>query len=93
MPSLHVAWALIVGIALLVLARPLILRTYGLLHPIIMTTAVIVTANHYVVDCLGGLGVDLIGLALAYLLLVGQRWRGSLSAGQRRTRPNTAVPV
>lgn len=53
MPSLHVAWAIIIGASLVFLARTPALRLFGLVYPIIMAFAVVVTANHYVMDIVG----------------------------------------
>ena len=71
MPSLHIAWALIVGLALAWTARPLVVRLLGLSHPVLMSVAVIVTGNHYVADCLGAAAVVVVAFCLA--LLVSQR--------------------
>ena len=66
MPSMHVAWSAIAG-ALLAASLPgsrLALLT-GVLHPILMGVAVLVTANHYVLDVLIGglvLGVGVLGV-------------------------------
>lgn len=68
MPSLHIAWALIVGLTLFWLARPLVVRLFGLVHPVIMSLCVIVTGNHYIVDCLGAVGVVVISWFLALLV-------------------------
>jgi hypothetical protein len=53
-PSLHVGWDLLIGIAIAVAARRLWVRVIGVIMPIAMTTAVVLTANHYVVDALAG---------------------------------------
>ncbi len=68
MPSLHVAWALIVGLTLFWTARPLVVRLFGLVHPVLMSLSVIVTGNHYIADCLGALGVVVVAWLLALLM-------------------------
>jgi hypothetical protein len=93
MPSLHIAWALIAGGSLLFLARPLLLRIYGALHPIVMTFVVIVTGNHYVMDCLGGLGVDLLGLAGATLILMAQHWSRPPAMRRQQAQQGRALPA
>jgi membrane-associated phospholipid phosphatase len=50
MPSIHMAWALVVGSALLLLARPLPLRLLGVVYPGLMLVAIVVTANHFFLD-------------------------------------------
>ena len=65
MPSLHVGWSVLVGLAV---ARALGGRAayaLGLLFPTAMALAVVVTANHYVLDVLVGVTVALVALALA----------------------------
>ncbi|MGI8968590.1 MAG: phosphatase PAP2 family protein [Chloroflexota bacterium] len=49
-PSLHIAWALIVAGAAVLLAPWLIARLVASLYPLIMLFAVIATANHYLLD-------------------------------------------
>jgi membrane-associated phospholipid phosphatase len=54
MPSLHVGWNLLIGMALVTAARGLLLRVVGVLMPAGMAVATILTANHYIVDVLVG---------------------------------------
>ncbi len=65
MPSLHFGWDLIVGIMLFREARHLPLKVAGVLAPIAMAMAVVLTANHYILDIVVGGAVALTGLALA----------------------------
>lgn len=64
-PSMHIAWDLLMGIALTWSARSIPVRWLGALLPLGMLIAVIVTGNHYVVDGLLGALVGLLGLAIA----------------------------
>ena len=68
MPSIHIAWSLIVGITLVVSARPLVVRLLAAVYPVIMLATVVITGNHYLLDAVGGAAVVLLGLiaALAY---------------------------
>jgi RNA polymerase-binding transcription factor DksA/membrane-associated phospholipid phosphatase len=54
MPSLHIAMALIVAGCLLLLSRSLLLRVLAALYPFLMLFTVIVSANHYLLDVVGG---------------------------------------
>jgi len=65
-PSLHVGWNLLIGIALFRGSSRFAVRLLGIASPGIMFVAVLVTANHYLVDTVAGASVALIGLALAY---------------------------
>ena len=68
MPSLHVGWDLLVGLALVAAAGGLLLRTVGRLMPAVMAAATVLTANHYVLDVLAGAAFGLIGWAIALQL-------------------------
>jgi membrane-associated phospholipid phosphatase len=57
MPSLHVGWDLLIGLAIWTAGRRLWLRLLGLAMPIAMTFAVVLTANHYLLDVLVGAGL------------------------------------
>ncbi len=68
MPSLHVGWDLLVGIAVVTAASSVLLKVFGVLMPVLMTSAVVLTANHYVIDGVAGAGLALAGLAAAVWL-------------------------
>jgi len=65
-PSLHVGWNLLVGIVVLTVATHKIPRIFAALSPIAMIIAVVLTANHYVIDAVAGIIVAMIGLAFAH---------------------------
>jgi PAP2 superfamily len=67
-PSLHVGWNMAVGLVLFVTTTHLVVRSFALLSPLAMAFAVIATANHFVVDVVGGVAVVLVGLAGALLI-------------------------
>ena len=68
MPSLHVGWDLLVGLAVASAASTTVLRWIGRLMPVLMTVAVVLTANHYLIDAVAGAALALVGLAVAYRL-------------------------
>ena len=68
MPSLHVGWDLLVGLALVAAAGSVGLRTVGRLMPVVMGAATVLTANHYVLDVLIGAAFGLAGWAVALWL-------------------------
>lgn len=76
MPSLHFGWALMIGIALVMLTGPRRRRLHWLwlLHPAITLLAIVATANHYVLDAAVAAGLA-IGIGYAVLAL------------ERRSRP------
>ncbi|QIQ01694.1 phosphatase PAP2 family protein [Streptomyces liangshanensis] len=72
MPSLHVGWALMVAVGLIVATRSR-WRWLWLLHPLLTLFVVVSTANHYWLDAI--VAVALLGVALAFIRLPR---RGSL---------------
>lgn len=54
MPSMHVAFALLTGAAVARLARWRLARALALVYPLLMVGVVLVTANHYWLDAVGG---------------------------------------
>jgi hypothetical protein len=58
-PSLHVGWDLLVGLFVLRCATHWLLRVAGAVMPVAMTAAVVVTANHYVLDAILGAALSL----------------------------------
>lgn len=67
MPSMHVGWSLLVGLALRRAASARSLRLAAAIHPALMTLTVTATGNHYLADSVAGAAVALAGLAAARL--------------------------
>jgi len=65
MPSLHVGWDLLVGLAVLAAASTWTMRSLGAAMPVLMAVATVLTANHYVLDVLVGAGFGLVGWGVA----------------------------
>lgn len=65
MPSLHVAWAVLVayGVWHLVATKPL--RLLAIAHPVATAVVVTATGHHFVADILIGAGLALLALSLA----------------------------
>jgi hypothetical protein len=80
MPSLHVGWDLLAGIAVFTATSYLALRVAACLMPLLMVWAVIATGNHYVLDVVAGITLVLVGYGVSILL------------ERRRTRASTAEP-
>ncbi|MFJ9961333.1 bifunctional glycosyltransferase 87/phosphatase PAP2 family protein [Streptomyces avermitilis] len=68
MPSLHFGWSLWCGIVIAVLAPRWWMKALGLLHPLFTVTAIVATANHWVLDAVGGAVVVGAGFGLTYVL-------------------------
>ena len=85
MPSLHVAWALIVGLTVAYIARAPLARLLGLLYPLLMGTAVVVSGNHYIADGLGALAVLSVSFLIVSILSGAGRKGGRAVAHPRGT--------
>ena len=81
MPSLHVGWNLLIGIAIFRHSSWRIAKVFGVVMPLAMYLATIATANHYFLDGVAGSLMALTGLAIA--------WRIS----RARNTPAEAAPV
>jgi len=68
MPSLHVGWDLLVGLAIMSAATGLWLKAVGALMPVLMALATVATANHFVLDAAAGVAFALAGLWVALRL-------------------------
>jgi len=66
-PSLHAGWNLLVGIVLIGSFRHLLMRLFAVVSPLAMAFAVIVTANHFVIDVFAGTAIVLVGLWVAQI--------------------------
>lgn len=64
-PSLHFGWNLLVGMTWFRVGRRRVWRVAGVVMPVAMAWAVVVTANHWVLDAVAGAVVALVGLAIA----------------------------
>jgi PAP2 superfamily len=64
-PSLHFGWNLLLGIVVYGATRSAVLRASAVLGPAAMGAAVVLTANHFVLDLAGGAAVVLVGYAVA----------------------------
>ena len=77
-PSLHFGWDLLVGIALVAYARSLWARALGVAMPVAMAMAVVLTANHWIIDVVAGAALAVIGLVIAFRIVSPdrERWNG-----------------
>jgi hypothetical protein len=66
MPSLHIGWALWCGLSLFMCARSKWVRGLGLLYPVFTLVVIVGTANHYIIDAVGG--------AVVITLAFGLQW-------------------
>jgi membrane-associated phospholipid phosphatase len=81
MPSVHVAWAVLIGVAI-VLVSTSKWRYVFLAHPVITIVVVVVTGNHFWLD--GVVGVAVLALAVWF-----ETFRRNLVARRRLRRETT----
>lgn len=67
MPSVHFAWNMLLGMALYQMTRNPLIRLAGVFMPLAMGWAIVVTANHFILDIFFGAIVGLIGFGIALL--------------------------
>lgn len=65
MPSLHIAWASWCAVGVWYLTRRWWLRLLGVCYPLVTLFVVLGTANHYLVDAVGGLLALSVGFAIS----------------------------
>lgn len=68
MPSLHIGWSLWAGITIFMLTSRWWVRALAVLYPMATFFVIIGTANHFVLDAVGGVAVLLGGFAIQHLL-------------------------
>nr|WP_258016017.1 bifunctional glycosyltransferase 87/phosphatase PAP2 family protein [Streptomyces sp. AJS327] len=68
MPSLHVGWSLWCAVVIFLVTRRRWIRALGALYPLLTTYVVMATANHYLLDAVGGAIVVGTGFWLAHLI-------------------------
>ncbi|MEU6917189.1 bifunctional glycosyltransferase 87/phosphatase PAP2 family protein [Streptomyces olindensis] len=88
MPSLHFGWSLWCGVVIAVLAPRWWMKALGLLHPLFTASAIVATANHWVLDAAGGAVVVGVGFALTYALS-GPRVATAAAAEREHPRPRS----
>jgi len=87
LPSFHAGWVALAALFLAASARHWFVRAVALVPAPLMAVTVVVTANHYVVDVIAGVGLSLLGAAAAVRL---HRPRSVPPAGRPAPGPTTA---
>jgi len=68
MPSLHIGWSLWAGVTLFMLSHRWWIRALGLAYPAVTFFVIIGTANHFVLDAVGGVVVLVLGFFIQRVL-------------------------
>jgi membrane-associated phospholipid phosphatase len=64
-PSLHFAWNVLASIALVLEARLVLVRALGLVSPVVVLLAIVVTGNHFILDAAAGALLAIVALFVA----------------------------
>ncbi|MFJ4562818.1 phosphatase PAP2 family protein [Streptomyces caelestis] len=89
MPSLHFGWSLWCGAVIAVLARQWWIKALGMLHPLFTGSAIVATANHWVLDAVGGALVVGAGFGLVYVLTGPRTSTADPHQASRAAKPST----
>lgn len=65
MPSLHIAWATWCGVVLFMSCRRWWARALAVAYPLVTLVCIVITANHFFLDAVGGLLILGLGIAIA----------------------------
>ncbi len=68
MPSLHIGWSLWCAIAIFYCAKRTWVRVLGVLYPICTLMVIVGTANHFIIDAVGGVAVVAGGFGIQWLM-------------------------
>lgn len=68
MPSLHIGWSLWCATAIVMLARYRWVRVLGAIYPVATLIVIVATANHFVLDAVGGVLVLAAGFAVQRMI-------------------------
>lgn len=81
MPSMHIGWALWAGLAVFWLNRRSWLRWLGIAYPTVVLVVIMATANHFILDAVGGAVALAMGFGAQRLL------SGEAAVDQAATQP------
>jgi membrane-associated phospholipid phosphatase len=86
LPSLHVGWALLIGLGLFLATERLWLRILACMTAPTMLAATVITGNHYIID--GIFGSILCGITFLIALWLNRNWLEVKTAVTSRLRPH-----
>ncbi len=76
LPSFHVGWNVLAGVVLFRSTKSIPVRIFAVASPLLMSIAVVLTGNHWVIDGFVGTALAMIGLYVAHRLgWLTRRWR------------------
>lgn len=90
MPSMHIGWSTWCALALFPMLRRRWTKVLAAAYPVITLVCIVLTANHYWIDGLGGLLCLGVGYAIAHAVTV--RWPWPIGWAGRRATPSGGAP-
>lgn len=90
MPSMHIGWSTWCALALFPMLRRRWTKVLAAAYPVVTLVCIVVTANHYWVDGVGGLLC--LGIGYTAARVVTGRWRHSSRAAPRHSAPAGGAP-
>ena len=76
LPSFHVGWNVLACVILFRTVRSIPVRIFAVASPVLMSVAVVLTGNHWVIDGFVGIALAMIGLYVAHRLgWLTRRWQ------------------
>ena len=96
LPSFHVGWNVLAGVVLFRTIRSIPVRIFAVASPLLMSVAVVLTGNHWVIDGFVGTALAMIGLYAAHRLgWLTRRWQEPADSGGDAEQPEspTAAPA
>jgi hypothetical protein len=89
MPSLHIAWSLWCALVVAQLARRTWVRVAALAYPLMTLFVIVGTANHFVLDAVGGVVALALGFAVNHVLSGRGAFAGPEALPRQRQAKNT----
>jgi hypothetical protein len=79
MPSVHIAWATWCALALVPRLKPMWAKVLAALYPVVTLVVIVITANHFILDAVGGWIILAIGWVVASRITRAGRSRAPAS--------------
>ena len=92
MPSLHIGWSLWCAIAIVTLAKRPWVRVLGALYPLATFFVIVGTANHFVLDAVGGVATLCLAILIQRLLSGRRTYRRRRSCCRPTTPSASSSP-
>lgn len=94
LPSFHVGWNVLACVVLFRTVKSIPVRIFAVASPLLMSVAVVLTGNHWVIDGFVGIALAMIGLYVAHRLgWLTRRWQEPSEAEEEEVGPAGIEPA